>query len=338
MTSMFSWADRYPASIPIENLTSSPTFFFLRAIEQTVVFSIPAFIFVSGYFAAFLAGRQSSRLSYTQTLSRIRGLLIPYLIWSIFFMGMGVIEGKTLQPERILTNLLIGSTTPAYYYVPLIVQLYLVAPFLILAARKYWKALLIFTGILQCLIHLPVTLSLWGIQGEWLRPFLQIPKWVFITRLFWFSAGIVAGLHLSKVKPAIQKLNTLFGISAIFLLIGGFLEWEILKGPIQSRETMLDWIYEVAVLLFFLSLKDQQKLPFAKTFNFLSSKSFGIYLAHVPVMEITARGIYLLAPWILPNHLLFFILIFVFGLGIPLLGMQIVNITKLRPIYVYLFG
>ncbi|WP_272897795.1 acyltransferase family protein [Bellilinea caldifistulae] len=338
MTSMFSWSNRYPISIPIEALASSPSFYFLRAVEQVVVFSIPAFIFVSGYFAAFLAGRHTSKFNFKQTFTRIRGLLIPYLIWSIFFLGLGLVEGKSFSPGRILTNLLIGSTTPAYYYVPLIIQLYLIAPLLIFAARKNWKVLLIVTGLIQVFIHLPVTLSLWGFQGELIQSLPQIPKWIFITRVFWFSAGIVAGLHLSKFKPSLQRMNTVFGLASIFFLIAGFIEWEVFKGPLQSRETIIDGFYQIAILLFFLSLGDQIKLPFNKTFNFLSAKSFGIYLAHVPVMEIFARGIYLFTPWILPNHLLFFALIFIAGLGIPLLGMQIIFSTKLRPIYGYLFG
>ncbi len=338
MTSMFSWSNRYPISILSENLATSPAFYFLRVVEQLVVFSIPAFIFVSGYFAAFMAGRQSSRFNFKQTFTRIKGLIIPYLIWSILFMGLGVVEGKNYLPSRILTNLIIGSTTPAYYYVPLIIQLYLVAPILILAAKKNWKVLLLITGLIQFFIHLPVSLSLWGIEEKLITSLLQIPKWFFITRLFWFSAGIVAGLHLSKFRPSIQKKNKVFGFATIFFLIVGVIEWEFLKGPIQTRETMIDWFYQVFFLLFFLSLGEHKKLPFAQILNFFSSKSFGIYLAHVPVMEITARSTYLLAPWLLPNHLLFFVLMLVVGLGIPVLGMQFVFSTKLRPIYGYLFG
>ncbi|GIV66487.1 MAG: acyltransferase [Bellilinea sp.] len=338
MTSMFSWSNRYPISIPAEILAASPAFYFLRMVEQVVVFSIPAFIFVSGYFAAFLAGRHSSKFSFKQTFLRIKGLLIPYLIWSILFLALGFVEGKSIPAVRVLSNLLIGSTTPAYYYVPLIIQLYLIAPLLIFAARKNWKILLIITGLIQILIHLPVSLTLLGIQGGVTTFLLQIPKWLFLTRLFWFSAGIVAGLHFSKLKPHLLNLNKVFGLAALFFLIFGFVEWQVFNGPLQTRETIIDWFYQISVLLFFLSLGEQQKLPFSKTFNSMSSKSFGIYLAHVPAMEITARGIYLLAPWILPNHFLFFTLIFIAGLGIPLLGMQIVFSTKLRPIYGYLFG
>lgn len=338
MTSMFSWNARYPISIAAETLASSPSYYLLRAVEQVVVFSIPAFIFVSGYFAAFMAGRQSSKVSFKQTFSRIKGLLIPYLIWSILFIGMGIVEGKSFLPSRILTNLLVGSTTPAYYYVPLIIQLYLIAPILILAAKKNWKALLMITGLIQILIQLPVSLSLLGLKNELTTVLLQIPKWLFITRLFWFSTGIVAGLYLSKLRPSLQKMNKAFGFASILFLIAGFVEWEILNGPIQTRETVMDWFYQISVLLFFLSLSDQQKLPLINAFNLLGSKSFGIYLAHVPVMEITARGIYLLAPWILPNHLLFFALIFITGIGIPLLGMRIIFSSRLRPVYGYLFG
>lgn len=338
MTSMFSWYARYPASASPEILATSPAFYLVRAIEQVVVFSIPAFIFVSGYFAAFLAGRQANNISYKQTISRIKGLLIPYLLWSVLFMSMGVVEGKSFGPDRIATNILLGTTTPAYYYVPLIIQLYLIAPVLIALARRNWKALILLTALLQILVHLPASLSLWGIQNEWINAIPQIPKWLFVSRLFWFSAGIVAGLHLARIRPVLQKMNPLFGYSVIFFLVAGFIEWEVFKGPIQTRETIIDWFYEISVLLFFLSLLESKKLPLIKAFNFLGSKSYGVYLVHVPIMEIIARGIYLIAPWVLPNQLLFFVLIFIPGLGIPLLGMQLFSSPKFKPIYGYLFG
>ncbi len=338
MTSMFSWYARYPASTSPEILATSPAFYFIRAIEQVVVFSIPAFIFVSGYFAAFLAGRQANKISYRQTISRIRGLIIPYLVWSVLFMALGVLEGKNFSLDRIATNLLLGTTTPAYYYVPLIIQLYLIAPVLIALARRNWKVLIFLTALTQLLVHLPASLSLWGIQNEWINALPQIPKWLFVSRLFWFSAGIVTGLHLTKIRPILQKMNPLFGYSAIFFVVAGFIEWEVFKGPIQTRETIIDWFYEISVLLYFLSLLESKKLPLTKTSNFLGSKSYGIYLAHVPIMEVMARGIYLIAPWVLPNQLLFFILIFITGLGLPLVGMQLFSLPKLKPIYGFLFG
>lgn len=338
MTSMFSWYARYPISTTPDILAISPAFYFVRAIEQLVVFSIPVFVFVSGYFAAFLAGRQANKISYKQTISRIKGLLIPYLLWSFLFMVIGVLEGKRFGLDRIVTNLLLGTTTPAYYYVPLIVQLYLIAPFLIAYARKNWKALILLTGLIQILVHLPVSLSLWGIQNDWINSLPQIPKWLFVSRLFWFSAGIVAGLHLAKIRPLLQKMNPVLGISVIFFLVVGFIEWEIFKGPIQTRETIVDWFYEISVLFYFLSLPETRKLPLTKAFNYLGSKSYGLYLAHVPIMEIIARGIYLIAPWLLPNQFLFYALIFISGLGLPLLGMHFFSLPKFKPVYGYLFG
>jgi peptidoglycan/LPS O-acetylase OafA/YrhL len=121
-------------------------------------------------------------------------------------------------------------------------------------------------------------------------------------------------------------------------VVAGFIEWEVFKGPIQTRETIIDWFYEISVLLYFLSLLESKKLPLTKTSNFLGSKSYGIYLAHVPIMEVMARGIYLIAPWVLSNQLLFFILIFITGLGLPLVGMQLFSLPKLKPIYGFLFG
>lgn len=339
MTSMFSWGSRYPTPPAVADPTGSLSYYLMRAIEQLVVFSIPAFIFVSGYFAAFLSGRHSIGMHYKQTLIRIKGLLIPYLLWTILFLFLGIIEGKNLQPDRLLINFLTGDTTPAYYYVPLIIQLYLVAPFLIPLAKKNWRILLITTGILQIFIHLPVTLTLLGYRHEWIISLPQIPKWLFISRLFWFSAGIVIGIHYSQIKAFVFRHARIWKISSLLLYFIGFLEWEILNGSLQNRETITDFLFGLAVLLSFISIGEKGVLPFSKALNFLGSKSYGLYLAHVPVMEIVARGIYHFAPWLLPFPLLFYLVIFLTGIGVPLLVIQIISSTnKLKPLYVYLFG
>ena len=79
-------------------------------------------------------------------------------------------------------------------------------------------------------------------------------------------------------------------------------------------------------------------MPLNKQVSDLGSKSFGIYLVHVPVMEYTARAIYVLLPWVLAYQILFLPTIAVLGLGIPLLMMAVVNRSPMRRYYTYIFG
>ena len=46
----------------------------MRLIEQYAVFTIPAFLFVSGFFVSVLAGRSRSGITASSVLARIRAL------------------------------------------------------------------------------------------------------------------------------------------------------------------------------------------------------------------------------------------------------------------------
>jgi peptidoglycan/LPS O-acetylase OafA/YrhL len=70
----------------------------------------------------------------------------------------------------------------------------------------------------------------------------------------------------------------------------------------------------------------------------LSSRSFGIYIVHSPVMEVVARGLYHLAPFVLGYQFIFQPLLLLFGLGVPLMLMLLVERSPLRGYYRYLFG
>ena len=126
------------------------------------------------------------------------------------------------------------------------------------------------------------------------------------------------------------------------LLPLGMLEWEAIlrisgQPLLGHRETLLDTVYSLAVILAFLAF-DKVTLPFSKQLEELGSKSFGIYLVHSPVMEVVARGIYHVVPWILAYQILFLPIMFVTGLGIPLLLMRAVNKSPARRYYKVLFG
>ncbi|MEN4012622.1 MAG: acyltransferase [Bellilinea sp.] len=339
LTAMFSWFHRfYPAGLSPDILIGSPGYYGMRLIEQFVVFSIPAFLFVSGYFAAFITGKNRNTIGWKDVKPRIRNLLIPYLIWTVIVLGIGFFEGKRYSPIQIAVDVLIGNSTPAYYFVPLLIQFYLLAPIIVYLAKKYWLALLLATGIFQVIIHLAPTLALWGVRSDFADSLTALtPKWVFISRLHWFTAGAIFGFHFTTLKDTIQKLRLVWIFGVFGLMILGFAETEFFSGPIEMRETITDFIYTWFVILYFLSLKDV-RLPWNSMVSELGSKSYGIYLAHIPVMEITSRGMYHLAPFMIGQPYLLFILLMIIGLGVPLIAMRIMSRSFARRYASLVFG
>ncbi|HIP73435.1 MAG TPA: hypothetical protein EYH05_18815, partial [Anaerolineae bacterium] len=78
-TAMFAWTPRYlPVSAPVYDQVGSLSYYWLRLVEQIVVVAIPAFLFVSGYFMAFSAGRRDN-VTWKQIGGRVKMLLFPYI-------------------------------------------------------------------------------------------------------------------------------------------------------------------------------------------------------------------------------------------------------------------
>lgn len=337
---LFSWADRYGA-VPAEQIGSG-SYYFLRLIEQLVVFSIPAFLFVSGFFIAFATG-QKKTLGWRMVGIRIRDLFIPYLIWSLLLITLAALEGRFHTPLKYMGMLLTGGANPAYYYVILMIQFYLLAPFLVRWAKANALSLLLVTAVMQIFVqaqYYPALLG-WG-TPETQRFFDVLPKWLFVVRIFWFSLGIVVGFNIKPVQTWVVRYKRPLLALALLLIPVGFAEWEIMRSlsgrvELAHRETFLDSVYSLAVIFAFLGYY-QVKIPYTRTLDDLGSKSFGIYLAHSPVMEYTARAVAVLAPALLAYQWFILSLMFVVGLGVPMMMMTAVNRIPIRRYYKYLFG
>jgi peptidoglycan/LPS O-acetylase OafA/YrhL len=334
---MIAWTPRYlPVVEPVFDQVGSLSYYWLRFIEQLVVVVIPIFLFVSGYFVAFSAGKRHT-LSWTQIWGRVKALLIPYVLWTLLFWVLWLPQGIVYSPLEYLAMFLTGKTTEAYYYVPLLIQFYVLSPLLVPLARNHWKWLLLGTGLIQIGLQLAQTAVM--LQGPGNVPDVvllvaRIPKWLFLARLFWFSLGIVVGFHLAQFKQMLAKVKTVSLVTAVLLIPLGMIEWVLIvrysgENWLPHRETLLDSVYALAVLFAFFGYANV-KLPANKTISDWGAKSFGIYLAHIPVMEFTARAIYTVAPGILRYQIILQPALIVLGLGIPLLMMAVMDRRPFR--------
>jgi len=329
--------------VPNFDQLGGASYYFLRFIEQLVIFAIPAFLFVSGYFIAVAAGRSQKTISWQVVKTRILNLLIPFILWSVLILAAKIIQGEQYTAGKFITTILTGRTADPFYFVPTLVLLYLVSPFLVPVARHHWKSLLVVTLLIQSSMVLLRTLQLLPVDLSTLKPVM------FLTRsylpfgfIFWFSAGIVIGFHLAALKTFFLRTRWVALGLVVLFFIAGIIEWEgILRASGQEwigpRETLVDNAYALAVLAAFIGF-EQARLPFTGSLNQLGTRSFGVYLAHTPVLEYSARLIYHLTPWLLASQVLLQPVLFILGLGFPLLLMSAVNRSPLRKYYSYIFG
>jgi Acyltransferase family len=341
---MFWWTDRYmPVSVPNFDQFGSASYYALRVIEQVVIFAIPSFLFVSGFFIAFATRRNRATVGRDVIFTRIKNLFIPYLIWSCVLLGLEVILGRNLTLREFARILLTGQATEAYYFIPVLIQLYLLSFLLIPVARNNWKLLLVFSGLFQLFILLVRYVMILGLDIPALEPFFFLTKsWLFTSFLFWFSLGIVIGFHNSVIKPWLVRFRWYLFAALVLVFFMGIVEWEVLlrasgQDWIAPQETLIDQIYAGLFLLGFLGF-EQAALPAMAAISQIGTKSFGVYLVHSLALIYTAKLIYHFIPGLLGMQWLLQPILLVVGLGIPLLLMEITARSPARRYYSILFG
>ena len=341
---MFAWAHRYTdaASVASSDPTGSLSYWLLHAEEQISVFAIPAFMFISGFFVAFATSRSQRTIAWSSIFARIKGLIIPYTLWTFGLFALAFVQGRRPGLAGYAQMYLTGSISPAYYYVPLLIQLYLLAPFLIPIARSRPITLLVVTGLIQFAVMLSYYPLLLGTQNPQLIALGQlVPKWLFITRIFAFSSGIVAGFHLPALKGFLEKSRVWLIGAAIALIPIGMIEWEWMARRssewLAHRETFVDVLYSAAFILAILAVS-QTALPFARSVEWLGGRTYGIYLIHLIAMEYFARALYHFIPTVLGYQIILQPLLIAVGLAVPLGLMWLVSRTPANRYYRYIFG
>jgi len=341
---MFWWTDRYQAvSVPNFDRLGGVSYFSIRAIEQLVIVAIPAFLFVSGFFVAFAAGRTHRTVGWNIVGVRVKNIIIPYLVWSAVAMGMLVTFGERFSALKVVQMLAFGETEPPYYYVPLLIQLYLLSPLLVLWAKNKWKSLLVVTVLIQLLAIGVRNLGILSVDISFLQSVSWLGRsWFFPGHIFWFSAGIVVSFHLKQLKALTTRFKWWLVAGTAIAYFAGIVEWEMLfklsgQPWIASQETLVDGIYSIFFMLAFIGF-DDMPLPAAKKIGEIGVKSFGIYLIHSPVLALASKIIYHLTPWMLGYQIIYQSVLVALGLGVPLLLMGWVKKSPAHPYYQYLFG
>lgn len=337
---MFRWTDSYrPVAAPNYDQVGSLSYYFLVVLGRLGAFAVPAFLFVSGFFIAYAVRGKQSALSWRVLGVRLRNLLVPYLIWSVAVFVGDALQGIFYTPLQYLEKILLGRAHPAYFFVPLLCQFYLLSPLIVPLARTRWKLLLVASAILQLSVLALRYLPVFGLETPGLQPATDL---LFPMYTFYFVSGVVGGLHLQLFKQWLTKYKWHLLIAVVVLGILTVAESEVVYRLTGIRRgagatTIPASLYSVAFVFSMLAFH-QIQLPFSKQLYRLGTASYGIYLIHPSVLEFSARALKKLAPGLLAYQLPFLLLLISLGIGVPLLLMRVVAKSPARKYHTYLFG
>lgn len=197
----------------------SAAWFAFVILDQIMRFSVPLFVALSGYTLAI--SDQKRHLAPYDFYLRRTFRIIPYYLAAaaVIYVYLSSISpwSQIKNPYPFWQIILFGRADYHLYFIPMIIQLYLIFPLIIKTFNKWPKATIGTSFAVQSLIFVMTDLSAkklitlpfrWGDQQQYL---------IALTWIFYF----VLGISLTKIgQVSAQKLK-LTKAFAVLLAIGG---------------------------------------------------------------------------------------------------------------------
>lgn len=240
-------------------------------------FSVGLFLFLSGML---------SNLSKWNPKKRIIKVLVPYVLWTLIYSIMHNMQNPVSIPTVFLKNLLLGNAAGVMYYVFVYCQFTLLIPFIDKLARsrfKYW-------GFMISPLEIMIMRSVPVILGLEINYYISIV--VGLSCIGWFTyfyLGYLIGNGLISIDCCTRKLLLFWMVSILFQMAEGFYYYSL---GYENCGTQLKVTTVISGVLFALItyryvMHDSNKN--FKILKLLGDNSFGIYFAHIAVMEVIRR-------------------------------------------------
>jgi len=288
----------------------------LTVIWHLIIFAVPAFVLISGM-ALFHNYGSVQDFNYREYLrKRVVQILIPYLLWSLFYYFF---NGLTAQGS-FLYYVLTGRASYHLWYIVVIFQLYLLFPILCkyllqlrTKLRSSWELLGVMTGLLAlhlflnwfyiAVLHLVPDEE---VKSSLFAAFLEYSYLFFVLWQFYFvlgGLGVFYGVKMKEWLPRVLPYNLAVWLGILFYLLityGNSMSW---LGPRLLINVNTLSLYKPVVAVFALStllnlyplchwLAGHQGNLFSRLLKTVSSYSFSIYLAHPLVIHLLTKKVY----------------------------------------------
>jgi Uncharacterized protein conserved in bacteria len=234
-------------------------------------FAVPLFVFISGY----VLSSKYQHVTTTYYTKRIKSIILPYVVFSSFYLFCSTFYHAKL-PSDAIYNLLTGGYGFLWFLL-MILQLYLIYPFLIIKATK---SLYLGSALVVQLI--------WGAFGSMIITSAPVFRLVFLSYIFYFVFGIYAQRHPIKLRSSyLILIPTLTAISS-YSLISRIIEYggydNIPDGMFLPIDVIINTALFTLTVIVLYNILFSVKLP--NVLLLIGRYSFGIYLIHAFVMDV----------------------------------------------------
>ena len=286
-------------------------------------FVVQGFIFLSGL-KMFL--NKNGNFSYPAYLyKRFKSVILPYIVWFfVYYVFFIFYLNYPFDIKGIFTNFITGNLVYHLYFVVIIAQFYLLAPF--------WRLII---NKLSAKIVIPISfvIMVYLEYANFFNPAIGFKYYdrIFTTYLLYWITGCYAGKYYDAFKNYIKAHSNIiiavFSFSVLSNAVLSLLAYKSLQWI--PHLGLIHTIYSVCAILFLflLSLKLSYSLyEKSRLMPLIDKCSYQIYLSHCLVIYIIDK---LISVCGITNVFVMFIVRFVFVYAITL-GFNIFYQEKIR--------
>ncbi|MCQ1535230.1 acyltransferase [Methanosarcina sp. KYL-1] len=270
-------------------------------------FAVPMFIFISGFVLSLKYRENIHKINFVK--KRMKSIVPQYLIFSFVYLimkefhtlyasllGLPSVSGvsERLSIGIILFKLLTGSSCFHLWFIILIIQFYLLYPFIIKVYTKYSQK----NSIMLLMLIAYFTQVIWEIYildlNNRASLNLQFINYIYLpSYTFYFIAGIYFSQHFEAIMSMISKYKiniVVLSIIIILTVVSSYLTFEIYYGSLNETHPyssliliFISPIYYSSICLILITIArklTRQNTVYSVTIHRFGEYSFGIYLIH----------------------------------------------------------
>ncbi|HHU50546.1 MAG TPA: acyltransferase [Firmicutes bacterium] len=287
--------------------------------NQVIRFAVPVYIFLSGLGLGLSKRPYSGYIDFVG--QRLRKIIPLYSLWTAIYLFPLPFGGPILSLKTYCKAVFTGNASYQLYFVPLIIQFYLLFPLL----RRYFQAS---SGLVLSFF---ITLALQA-SHVYLPKSLLADQRFFLNWLFFFVLGLWCAPRLATWQRELQSRRPVIFTTFLLCLTGMLLEAKTNlaagKGLVYSLSNIRPsvMLYSLAFGALVFTCQSWPK-GFISFFRFLSGISYELFLVHVFVLvEFNALFIHIgISKATLTYGFLAFFAVLVFSTGIVLVQRYLLN-------------
>ncbi|MEG6523102.1 acyltransferase [Desulfotomaculum sp. 1211_IL3151] len=272
-------------SIPLEVLPAGvPSHTVYTGINRALQFAVPLFLMVSALVLAYGIGTDGAikwRDFYRKRWIRV---VVPFMVWTTLYLSLLFITGHVGKVPTLKELLLwygFGKGFYHLYFLSVVIQFYLVFPFLHVFWYRYRPSL-----VNTIIILATLQVAFYWINRMYLYPHFPYTASLLPSYIFPIGVGLWLGYNVSAWNHLWTRYRVLIGIFAI--LSGSFYVQQylaVLAGHrINTFYFQMVWLLyatTIGICIIFLSrLLQQGACGKSAIIGKIGELSFGIYLVH----------------------------------------------------------